>query len=242
MKKLILCLLSVISLEVFAQEVVPFALTKEGSVATYAILRGEKKKLNMGFCYYRFTTDNVVLQEDGSKVVTYKTELLNKKKVVSSMSGMVGAKDGVYSAIQVMSDGSYKMDQDLMYGVAGINFARGGYMFVLPAQMQVGDVLESSTVRQEYTMSMMGQNYACKTDFKYSDVKVTREEEITVGAGTFSCMVIEGTLSGTYSLNGAGSTLNDHFTLWVAPGVGTIRYRIPSAGVPVYIELSELTK
>jgi len=238
MKKLIFCLMAVFAIEISAQDIIPYAQCDKNAEATYVVLRGEKRKLNFGVCYYRFTTDNIVEQADGSKVVTYNTALLNKKMKTAATSGMVGTKNGFYSAIKVMPDGSYKMDQDLMWGVAGHDMARGGFMFNIPAKMSVGDKLECGTVRQEYSYDMMGH---VKTNFTYSDVQVISEEDLTVNAGTFHCAVIEGKINGTMSMGGSEFPMSKSFKMWLTPGIGVVRYQV-TVDVIYNVELYSLTK
>ena len=131
MKKTLLFLAICWSVATMAQDVLPYALVTPDAVAEYVLTRGEKKKLNMGTCYYRIGVANVSSTEDGSQNITYRLDMLDKKKNISAYSQAAGTKDGFFNAILVAPDGSYKMDQDILFGI-GQDMARAGFMFIVP--------------------------------------------------------------------------------------------------------------
>jgi len=231
MRKLVALLIMAACINVAAQEVAPYALVKQNACLTYALLRGEKKKLNFGVCYYKLAVNSVSTSADGSKTVVYRTDMLNKKKKITSLSGSVGTAGGFFNQLIIAPDGSYAMDQDMTYGYGG-EMARGGYMFKMPAKLEVGQTLESSTVNQQYVM----MNQKVSTSLAYNNVKVVREEDYVTPVGTFHCFVITYTMTGTMNEYG----LNMDVTLWVAPEYGVICCKYISGGTPIFIELSEV--
>lgn len=233
MKRILSFLLSLVWLVAgHAQEVQPYALVKEGATATYAVYRGEKKKLNMGMSYLENKVYKVKELGDGSKEVTYCMNILNKKKKLTKMGGMIGTDGGLYTMITIDPSGSYKMDNDMCFGIAK-DIKRGGYMFEVPGEMKVGDRLSSSICKQTY--KMMGKNLS--SAISYDNLTVEDEETITVGAGTFNCMKVSGSLSGEYN---KFKFSDQKFTYWMAPGVGIVRYKIHHLGETVYFELDTL--
>lgn len=225
-------LLFAFCINAFAQDIVPYAMIKQNACATYAIYRGEQKKLNFGICYYKVAVNSVTIGNDGSKTVVYRTDMMNKKKQITNYSGAIGTEGGFFNQIIVASDGSYAMDQDLAYGYGG-DMARGGFMFKIPALLNVGQTLENSTVNQEY--EVMGRKMT--SSLAYNDVKVEREEDYVTSVGTFRCYVVSYKVSGTA---GGYNISNESGTIWLAPGYGIICYKYVSAGIPIYIELCEL--
>ncbi len=230
MKKIIIMLFLVVSLNVVAQEVIPYAMTKQNASITYAVLRGEKKKLNFGICYYKIAVNSATTNDDGSKTVVYRTDFLNKKKKITNLSKSVGSDGGFFNQVVFAPDGSYVMDQDILYGYGG-EMARGGFMFKVPETLSVGQTLESGTVNQKYVM--MRQDVT--TSIAYNNVKVEREEDYVTPAGTFHCYVITFTISGVAN----NMKINEPVTLWMAPGFGIICYKSISDGRPIYMELHE---
>ena len=229
MKKFLLFLTLCWSVVAMAQDVLPYALVKQDAMVEYVLTRGEKKKLNMGPCYYRISVTDVSLTEDKSQNITYRLDMLDKKKNISSYSQASGTKDGFYNAILVAPDGSYKMDQDILFGI-GQDMARAGFMFIVPGKMSVSQTLEGGAVQQEY--KVMGSSV--KSNYEYKNVKVVGEEDITVPAGTYHCMVIEGTAVG--NLNKDRIVLP--FKMWMARGIGVVRYRA-DFGIILYAELND---
>lgn len=231
MKKNILLLVLCWTMTALAQDVAPYALVTPNASVTYVLTRGEKKKLNMGICYYRIGVTNVSSTEDGSQNITYRLDMLDKKKNISSYSHATGTKDGFFNAILVAPDGSYKMDQDILFGI-GQDMARAGFMFIVPGEMSVNQTLEGGSVQQEY--KVMGT--PVKSNYEYQNITVVGEEDITVPAGTFHCMVIEGKAVG--NLNKDRIVLP--FKMWMARGIGLVRYRA-EFGMIMYAELSEMS-
>lgn len=229
MKKTLLFLALCWSVATMAQDVLPYALVTPDAMVEYVLTRGEKKKLNMGPCYYRISVANASLTEDGSQNITYRLDMLDKKKNISSYSQVAGTKDGFFNAILVAPDGSYKMDQDILFGI-GQDMARAGFMFIVPGEMSVNQTLEGGSVRQEY--KVMGTSV--KSNYEYQNVTVIGEEDITVPAGTYHCMVIEGTAVG--NLNKDRIVLP--FKMWMARGIGVVRYRA-DFGIILYAELND---
>lgn len=236
MKKIFTLLLLTASMTAFAQEIAPYAMVKQNACATYAILRGENKKLNMGTCYYRIAVNSVTDNQDGTKLIVYRTDVLNKKKAISSFSKALGMDGGFFNQILLTEDGSYAMDQDMAYGY-GKEMARGGFMFKIPSQLIAGQTLENGTVNQEYRLD----RYQYTSSMAYNDVKVEREEDYTTPAGTFHCFVITYNVSGSISVGSQSFNINNEpCTIWIAQNYGIICYKYISSGSPIYFELNEV--
>lgn len=238
MRKFFTLLLLAACVCAYAQEVVPFALTKQNARAMYRVVYGKKKKLNFGICYYNMAVNSVTTGNDGTKTVVYRTDFLNKKKQISSYSDNVGSEGGFFNQIVLAPDGSFAMDQDMGFGF-GNEMARSGYMFKVPGKLSVGQTLEGSTVNQKYVLYILGK-YNYTTSLAYNNIKVDREEDYETLVGTFHCYVLTYDISGTISANGQSANLNMPVTMWVAPGIGVVCYHYISSGIPYYIELCEL--
>lgn len=243
MRKFFTLLLLAACVCAYAQEVVPFALTKQNARAMYRCVYGKKKKIiNFGVSYYNIAVNSVTTNADGTKTIVYRTDFLNEKKQISSYSDNIGSEGGFFNQIVLAPDGSFAMDQDMEYGF-GNEMARSGYMFKVPGKLSVGQTLEGSTVNQKYVTYAMGKHNGTSS-LAYNNIKVDREEDYETLAGTFHCYVLTYDISGTMSANSQSANLNESVTMWVAPGIGIVCYRYYTVALgkpfPVYIELCEL--
>lgn len=231
MRKIFAILLFAVCISGYAQEVVPFALTKQNARATYRVVY-EKKGSNKVLSYYNIAVNSVTKGDDGTKMVVYRTDFLYEEKQKSILHKRYGgSKGGFFNQIMLAADGSYAMDQDMDFGY-GEEMARSGFMFKIPNKLTVGQTLESSTVNQKYVSHQNGAKLENIISLAYNNVKVDREEDYETLAGIFHCYVITYNISGSIILSDFIQSfpynINQSVTMWVAPGIGVVCYKVYS--------------
>ncbi len=202
MKTLVLTILGVLFLQsAAAQDVTPYALTKEGATIQYSYSLCGKL---MG---YNVVSVKGVSETDGKPRIQYLSQYLNKKGKPIAMYG-----DGFIYFITI-EDGGYYFTQDLGMGFGGED--RNGYMLKMPAALKVGDTIEGGTLM--YVFKFMGQSI--DNELTCHDFKVVEEVDLTTPAGTFHCLKITGTITGSYQ----NMKVDDHQIWYLAPGIGIVR-------------------
>ncbi len=230
MKKIFLmavfCLSAVVS---NAQEGLnAYALTKPGVVVDYAykaITLGSKPKL-VG--YVRTTVSG--LEKDGDKdVVVTKYEMLNRKKKPSKNAAFSGYADGINQKT-TFENGGYTIVQDCFFGSAG-EIEEGGFFLKIPAELKVGDKLESGKINQVTTHVRKVHN-----NISYDDFTVVGEEDIETPAGVYHCMRIDGKLNGSFQTVELKDT---RYSLWLSQNIGIVKADTDYYGISITIDTIE---
>lgn len=107
------------------------------------------------------------------------------------------------------ADGYYHTDVRSALGQYGSAFSAKGHGPIIPENLKVGQELENSTITIE----------ALATTADYSNVRVTKHEEITTDAGTFDCWCIEYTVNAKVAIIKTETSTE----MWIAKGVGVVR-------------------
>ena len=87
----------------------------------------------------------------------------------------------------------------------------------IPAELKVGDKLESGSIEQT-TKAPMGPKV--HNSISYDNFTVTAEEDVETAAGVFHCIRIDGKLNGSFQTVKLKDT---SYTLWLSQNVGIVK-------------------
>lgn len=203
--------------QVNAQEIVGYFSDQPDSFSEYAVYVGKKKKLNLGFSYIQTHVVSTKPAEKG-KIVTIEHKILNKRKKVSNIIKAMGMGEGLLMPTTIDEKGGYYLTHDFILGY-GKNMKRKGYIFYVPAQLNVGDTLQSG--KQMLSCQLMGRTSQILVT--YSDVKVVSEELLNTSAGEFPCVKIEGKVN-IDDLKNDRTSMEGTVTYWMSKGIGVVKY------------------
>lgn len=214
MKKLLMsAVICLFALAANAQEGLnAYALTKPGVVidyAFYATIMSSKPSL----CGYVRNTIKALEKDGENDIVVNNMLFLNKKKKASKNAAFAGFADGNDNR-QVFTNGAYTMN-DPIFGMAGK--LESGFFLKIPAELKVGDKLESGEIKQT-TKAPMGPTV--HNTISYDDFTVTGEEDIETPAGVFHCLRIDGKLNGSFQTVKLKDT---RYTMWLSENVGIVK-------------------
>ena len=216
MKKIIamvaFCLAAV---TVNAQETLnAYALTKPGVVVDYAFYAAAMSSKPSLLAYMRTTVKAIEKDGDNDVVVT-NSKILNRKKKPSKNAAFSGFADGA-DASCTFTQGAYTIFNDPLFGLAG-PIEEGGFFLKIPAELKVGDKLESGSIEQT-TKAPMGPKV--HNSIPYDNFTVTAEEDVETAAGVFHCIRIDGKLNGSFQTVKLKDT---SYTLWLSQNVGIVK-------------------
>ncbi len=205
-----------------------YALTKPGVVVDYsynAIMMGSKPKLAG---YFRTTVK--ALEKDGDNdVVVTNMFFLNKKKKPSKNAAFAGFADGA-DVKTTFEQGSYIM-ADPIFSLSGP--VSSGFCFRIPAELKVGDKLESGKIEQTTKAPM---SPTVHNNISYDDFAVTAEEDVETPAGVFHCMRIEGKVNGSFQTVRLKDT---KYVMWLSQNVGLVKVEADYYGISFVIDAVE---
>ena len=140
-----------------------------------------------------------VTTENGKTTITFDVIVFGKN---GPAEDPVGCK--VWSA-----DGYYHADARSAMGQYGSAFSVKGHGPIIPENPKIGEELEKSTITIE----------GLATTADYSNVRITKHENITTDAGTFDCWCVEYTVNAKVAI----IKTETQTEMWIAKGVGVVR-------------------
>lgn len=158
-----------------------------------------------------------VTQEGGKKILSVQAEMRDdKKEEIMSTSNYKVACDGD----NIYIDMSAYFNQQQLQAYKEMDMSLEAEDFVLPAGMGPGTALKDA--RATIKVSNEGKNITTMS-IHSSGKKVTGEENITVPAGTFDCLKIEGVFLSEIETFGIPIKINLRSVEWYSKGVGLVR-------------------
>lgn len=214
-KKMMIAICCLATMATQAQEALnAYALTKPGVVVDYALYAAAMSKKPSLMAYVRTTVK--AIQKDGDNdVVITNSQMLNRKKEPSKNAAFSGFADGI-DVECTFTKGSYTIVQDPLFGSSG-KIENDGFFLKIPAELKVGDKLESGSIEQT-TKAPMGPKV--HNTVSYDDFIVAAEEDVETPAGVFHCFRIDGKLNGSFQTVKLKDT---RYSIWLSQNIGMVK-------------------